>query len=163
MIKLLLKAIRDSGCVSQAPAIDCVDSPARLLGLWDPERLKVRRVGRPASVAVCARVQCDATAWFSPQVEVNVRYADSKETVLRTVTHELIHAYDACRVDIDYNNCRHIACTEVRAANLSTDCNFKNEFKLMNWRIQGQQKVCSAPCVAVWLWLRVRARVCVCV
>ena len=30
-----------------------------------------------------------------------------------TLTHELIHAFDYCRADIDFNNLDHIACTEV--------------------------------------------------
>ena len=28
------------------------------------------------------------------------------------ITHELVHAYDHCRAEIDYNNLRHLACTE---------------------------------------------------
>lgn len=29
--------------------------------------------------------------------------------------HELVHAYDWCRAEIDPTNCEHLACTEVRA------------------------------------------------
>jgi inner membrane protease ATP23 len=35
-----------------------------------------------------------------------------------TIIHELIHAYDACRAKVDWKNCSHIACTEIRAAAL---------------------------------------------
>jgi Peptidase M76 family len=35
-----------------------------------------------------------------------------------TVIHELIHAYDICRAKVDWNNCRHYACTEIRASSL---------------------------------------------
>jgi len=42
----------------------------------------------------------------------------------RAVAHELVHAFDSCRAAVDPRNCRHIACTEVRAANLSGDCDF---------------------------------------
>jgi inner membrane protease ATP23 len=45
----------------------------------------------------------------------------------RTLTHELIHAYDNCRVHLEEGNCAHLACTEVRAANLSGDCDFMVE------------------------------------
>lgn len=31
------------------------------------------------------------------------------------VTHELVHAFDHCRAKIDWTNCRHHACSEVRA------------------------------------------------
>ena len=30
-----------------------------------------------------------------------------------TLTHELIHAYDYCRAELDWNNLGHLACTEV--------------------------------------------------
>lgn len=49
---------------------------------------------------------------------------DQFETVL---THELIHAYDHCRAEVDPANVEHHACLEVRAANLSGDCSFKRE------------------------------------
>jgi inner membrane protease ATP23 len=39
-----------------------------------------------------------------------------------TLTHELVHAYDHCRAYVDWTNCVHHACSEVRAANLSGDC-----------------------------------------
>ena len=44
------------------------------------------------------------------------------------VTHELIHAYDHCRIKMDYGNCYHIACTEIRAANFSLDCKPSREW-----------------------------------
>ena len=31
-----------------------------------------------------------------------------------TLTHELIHAYDYCRAHLDWNNLKHLACTEVK-------------------------------------------------
>lgn len=39
----------------------------------------------------------------------------------RVLTHELIHAFDHCTRDVDWSNPRHLACSEIRAANL-TDC-----------------------------------------
>jgi hypothetical protein len=39
-----------------------------------------------------------------------------------TLTHELVHAYDHCRAYVDWSNCVHHACSEIRAANLSGDC-----------------------------------------
>eukprot|EP01026_Neomeris_dumetosa_P055579 TRINITY_DN5058_c0_g2_i5.p2 TRINITY_DN5058_c0_g2~~TRINITY_DN5058_c0_g2_i5.p2 ORF type:complete len:183 (+),score=11.43 TRINITY_DN5058_c0_g2_i5:198-746(+) len=49
--------------------------------------------------------------------------------VRNALVHELIHAYDHCRVrDLDFGNCKHLACTEVRAANLSGDCKWYQEF-----------------------------------
>lgn len=47
--------------------------------------------------------------------------------VTRTLAHELVHAYDGCRAAVDWADCAHVACTEVRAANLSGDCDFSVE------------------------------------
>jgi inner membrane protease ATP23 len=41
--------------------------------------------------------------------------------------HELIHAFDFCRIDMNPQSCLHMACTEIRAANLSGDCNLSLE------------------------------------
>ncbi|CEL92909.1 unnamed protein product [Vitrella brassicaformis CCMP3155] len=40
----------------------------------------------------------------------------------RLLSHELVHAFDFARAKIDPDNCDHIACTEVRAYNLSHQC-----------------------------------------
>lgn len=40
----------------------------------------------------------------------------------RVLLHELLHAFDFARAKIDTNNCKHIACTEIRATNLSEQC-----------------------------------------
>lgn len=44
-----------------------------------------------------------------------------------TLTHELIHAFDTCRAHVDFTDCDHHACTEIRAANLSGDCDYGAE------------------------------------
>lgn len=45
------------------------------------------------------------------------------------ITHELIHAIDMCRAKMDpLRNCMHLACTEIRAENLSGECNMSWEF-----------------------------------
>jgi mitochondrial inner membrane protease ATP23 len=67
----------------------------------------------------------------------------NKEHVRRTVLHELIHAYDHCRAKIDSRDCQHLACTEVRAALLSGDCDMTNEWKRRNFRIKGQGAECA--------------------
>ena len=39
------------------------------------------------------------------------------------LTHELVHAYDHCRgKNLDWTNCQHHACSEIRAAALSGGC-----------------------------------------
>jgi inner membrane protease ATP23 len=61
------------------------------------------------------------------------------------LTHELVHAYDFCRArDLDLRDCRHHACTEVRAAALSGDCSFSQELLRGNLSesLVGQYKRC---------------------
>lgn len=40
----------------------------------------------------------------------------------RVLLHELLHAFDFARAKLDTSNCEHIACTEIRAINLSEQC-----------------------------------------
>ena len=48
--------------------------------------------------------------------------------------HELIHAYDYCTKDFDpKTDGPAMACTEVRAASLSGDCRWRNEFLRGHW------------------------------
>ncbi len=43
------------------------------------------------------------------------------------LTHELIHVYDDCRANVDWDNLQHVACSEIRAASLSGECYFSKE------------------------------------
>ena len=59
-----------------------------------------------------------------------------------TLAHELIHAYDHARTKIDWTLGTHHACSEIRAASLSGDCDFRREWDrhggLKNIRAQHQ-------------------------
>ncbi|CAM9825913.1 unnamed protein product [Ectocarpus sp. 8 AP-2014] len=59
-----------------------------------------------------------------------------------TMAHELIHAYDQCRVKLDRTNCLHVACTEIRASNTSGECSFNMEARRGHLKWGGQQKEC---------------------
>ncbi|XP_064417651.1 mitochondrial inner membrane protease ATP23 homolog isoform X3 [Latimeria chalumnae] len=61
----------------------------------------------------------------------------------RVVTHELIHAFDHCRAHVDwFNNVKHLACSEVRAANLSGECSFVNELSRFNFGVKQHHQKC---------------------
>mmetsp|Transcript_31314 Transcript_31314/g.82076 ORF Transcript_31314/g.82076 Transcript_31314/m.82076 type:complete len:218 (-) Transcript_31314:40-693(-) len=67
----------------------------------------------------------------------------SERTTADVLTHELIHAYDKCRAKVDFKNPEHLACTEIRAANLSGDCFlWKEFFNRFNFNFQGGHKKC---------------------
>lgn len=58
--------------------------------------------------------------------------------------HELIHAYDYCRAQIDFHNPYHLACTEIRAAALSDQCSLFNHFSSSSrpFLIKNQHRKC---------------------
>ncbi|XP_072124360.1 mitochondrial inner membrane protease ATP23 homolog isoform X3 [Mobula birostris] len=61
----------------------------------------------------------------------------------RVVTHELIHAFDHCRAHVDwFHNIRHLACSEIRAANLSGECTFQNELSRFNFGLKQHHQKC---------------------
>jgi len=77
-----------------------------------------------------ARCDGDVHGGFSTEFGVVLchnRLQHAREVGL-ALAHELVHAYDFCRArDLDLTDCRHHACTEVRAAALSGDCGFSQE------------------------------------
>lgn len=56
------------------------------------------------------------------------QYLDSRSKVEDTLAHEMVHAYDHLRFNVDWNDLKHVACTEIRASNLSGECRWANEF-----------------------------------
>ncbi|CAK4086507.1 unnamed protein product [Aphanomyces euteiches] len=67
-----------------------------------------------------------------------------QEWMNRTLAHELIHAFDHCRAKIDWRtDCDSHACSEVRAAALSGDCDFALELARGNVNIAKQHQICA--------------------
>ncbi|KAK2493919.1 hypothetical protein MC885_014370 [Smutsia gigantea] len=61
----------------------------------------------------------------------------------RVATHELIHAFDHCRAHVSwFTNVRHLACSEVRAANLSGDCSLVNEIFRLHFGLKQHHQTC---------------------
>ena len=81
----------------------------------------------------------------SGRIEICEEAIQSVSHVEDTLSHELIHAYDHCRIEwqedsnllcigIVFVDLRHLACSEIRAANLSGDCKWSREFMRGNWQ-----------------------------
>lgn len=70
------------------------------------------------------------------------KFKMGKAHIHRTVAHELVHAYDQCRAHVDWTSCFHVACSEVRAANLSGDCDLATEFNRGKFSVKGQGERC---------------------
>lgn len=115
--KLLLSAMKSSGCkVFKDRHLSCEDCDGSVSGGFD------------------------AT---SSQIVLCQNNIHQQSHMNRVVTHELIHAFDHCRAHVDwFNNYRHLACSEIRAANLSEDCSFTNELSRFNFGVKQHHQEC---------------------
>ncbi|KAK4320083.1 hypothetical protein Pmani_009024 [Petrolisthes manimaculis] len=97
LVKLMLSALKSSGCeVDLKRHISCEVCDVTVNGGYDSELNQV---------VVCQNV------------------SRSQGMTQAVLTHELIHMFDHCRNKLDFTNLEHLACTEIRAANL-THCSF---------------------------------------
>ncbi|XP_075867615.1 mitochondrial inner membrane protease ATP23 homolog [Nelusetta ayraudi] len=115
--KLLLSAMKSSGCkVFKDRHFSCEDCDGTVSGGFDAD---------------------------SSQIVLCQNNIHQQSHMTRVVTHELIHAFDHCRAHVDwFNNYRHLACSEIRAANLSGDCAFKSEAARFNFGFKQHQQAC---------------------
>ncbi|XP_058481893.1 mitochondrial inner membrane protease ATP23 homolog [Solea solea] len=115
--KLLLSAMKSSGCkVLKDRHFSCEDCDGSVSGGFD------------------------AT---SSQIVLCQNNIHQQSHMNRVVTHELIHAFDHCRAHVDwFNNLRHLACSEIRAANLSGDCSFSTEVARLNFGLKKHHQEC---------------------
>lgn len=115
--KLLLSAMKNSGCkIFKDRHFSCEDCDGTVSGGFD---------AASSQIVLCQN---------------NIRQQGHMN---RVVTHELIHAFDHCRAHVDwFNNYRHLACSEIRAANLSGDCSFYNEAARFNFGLKEHHQEC---------------------
>ncbi|EDP41895.1 hypothetical protein MGL_3576 [Malassezia globosa CBS 7966] len=66
----------------------------------------------------------------------------SKAHLEDTISHEMIHWWDHCRFKVDWGNLRHHACSEIRAASLSGDCNWTREINRRHFALSKQHQNC---------------------
>jgi hypothetical protein len=72
----------------------------------------------------------DAKLRLLPQIYLCQQHLRNETHAHESMVHELIHAVDMCRTKMDpINNCIHLACTEIRAENLSGECHWLREFQ----------------------------------
>ena len=67
----------------------------------------------------------------------------SKAHLEDTLSHEMIHWWDHCRFHVDWNNLRHHACSEIRAASLSGDCRWTREINRRHYGFAKQHQACA--------------------
>uniref|UniRef100_A0A8D0CGT9 Mitochondrial inner membrane protease ATP23 n=1 Tax=Salvator merianae TaxID=96440 RepID=A0A8D0CGT9_SALMN len=115
--KLLLDAMKNSGCVVYRD--------------------------RHFSCEACDGTVSGGFDALASQIVLCQNTIQSQSQMNRVVTHELIHAFDHCRAHVDwFNNVKHLACSEIRAANLSGDCSLTNEILRFNFGLKRHHQTC---------------------
>ncbi|EFX00724.1 mitochondrial inner membrane protease [Grosmannia clavigera kw1407] len=75
------------------------------------------------------------------------------------LAHEMVHAYDHLRWNVDWDNLRHAACSEIRASMLSGECRYSREaFTRGNWSLTEQFQRCVRSRAIQSLTARPRCR-----
>lgn len=97
LVKLMMGALKSSGCpIDLRRHISCEVCDSSVTGGYDP---------------------------VLNQIVVCQNMAKKEGMVQGVLTHEMIHMFDYCNNDLDFRNIDHLACTEIRAANLA-HCSF---------------------------------------
>lgn len=92
----------------------------------------LQHAGANATPAHFPCLPCDLThsGGFSPDAGAVVLCQGNflnKKHMEHTIVHELVHMYDHATFNVDWNNLRHHACSEIRANGLSGDCSWGRE------------------------------------
>jgi len=106
-IRLLVQALNDSDCpFLPSRHVACSPCDQSLSGGYDDQANQV---------IICSN---------------NCKTPEKVEEIL---SHELVHMYDYCTAKIDFSNPKHLACSEIRAATLTSCSKFTWDF----WTFQG--------------------------
>ncbi|CAL5068532.1 unnamed protein product [Urochloa decumbens] len=74
-------------------------------------------------------------------IKVCCNHMTLQDEINQVIIHELVHAYDDCVTkNMDWKNCAHHACSEIRANHLSGDCHYKRELLRGFMKIRGHEQ-----------------------
>jgi len=115
-VKKMLDALKDLGC-DPGPFSEFIEcrSMASLAQAFDKD------------AAVSGGFSTNDHTKEIPKILMVEDSINDQTTFDATLVHELVHAYDQCRANVKWTNAYHIACSEVRASNLSGECGFFHE------------------------------------
>jgi inner membrane protease ATP23 len=153
-IQFLVQHLVDLGCAPPDRFIRCTQCPRPQAGgfgmIQEEEEQPPPASEVSAASSSSAAPSCDSSVMKSfqqaldqqeatgrpvqikPEIFLCQQYLENEIMAHKTLVHELIHAIDLCRTKMDpLNNCVHLACTEVRAENLSGECSFIKELPRM--------------------------------
>jgi inner membrane protease ATP23 len=138
-IQFLIQHLQTLGCTPPDRFIQCLqcDKPgAGFFGMVFNEDARAEKCNPDLQKLV------GTSPKILPEVYICQQYMENELMTHKTMVHELIHAIDQCRTKMDpVNNCIHIACTEIRAENLSGECSFFKELARMK-SFAGHGKEC---------------------
>jgi inner membrane protease ATP23 len=146
VIQFLVQNLVDNGCTPPAHFIRCMscDQPAAGgFGMLEEDKEQCNRT-KADMQSLLSREKSGASALvIKPEIFLCEQYMESELMTHKTMVHELIHAIDMCRTKMDpLHNCVHMACTEIRAENLSGECSFFKEFlRMKSFAGHGQECV----------------------
>ncbi|ODV80191.1 mitochondrial inner membrane protease ATP23 [Suhomyces tanzawaensis NRRL Y-17324] len=96
----------------------------------------IRKLSNDPSAISKSNIICDVCddmkgGGFHPEVGILLcsNWIRSKWQLEDILTHELVHAYDYLKFDVNLKDLKHHACTEIRASMLSGECRMFNEIQ----------------------------------
>lgn len=139
-IQFLVQTLMDLGCTPPDSFIQCLqcDRPgAGFFGMVHEEIIDKRRTPQADCSTLKELLDRErdgiSKLQVKPEIYICQQYMENELHTHKTIVHELIHAIDKCRTNMDpLHNCIHIACTEIRAENLSGECSFWKEIPRMS-------------------------------
>ncbi|CAL9085218.1 unnamed protein product [Musa acuminata var. zebrina] len=111
-------------------------------------REKMENAGCPVwprlLTAITCKGQSSAGGYSSGRgITICCNHMTFQDEINQVIIHELIHAYDDCRAkNMEWTNCAHHACSEIRANHLSGDCHYKRELLRGFLKIRGHGQEC---------------------
>lgn len=142
------------------------------------KHLRLSGCAVPPENIMCAPCDITRSGGFHPAGAIVLcqNHPSSKRQMEDTLTHELVHMYDHCKFNVDWNNLRHHACSEVspwnrvffsslspcssltrlstpkiRANSLSGDCRYMRELSRGHVSFTKQHQVaCPMPAISVF-------------
>jgi inner membrane protease ATP23 len=160
-VQFLIQNLVDMGCTPPEGFIRCMDCEGKPVsggfGMLQDESSRKQPRQKFTDKPDCTRSRQDILDQFQrdkdgtiklslrPEIYLCQEHVTGPKHANTILAHELIHAIDMCRSKMDpLRNCMQLACTEIRAENLSGECNMKWEFlraKLNGFFGHGQQCV----------------------
>ncbi|WOL11305.1 hypothetical protein Cni_G20067 [Canna indica] len=111
-------------------------------------REKMAQAGCPVWVNLLSAMTCKGQTSIGSYasgrgITICCNQATVQDEIDQVIIHELVHAYDDCRAkNMDWTNCSHHACSEIRANHLSGDCHYKRELLRGFMKIRGHEQEC---------------------